>query len=1051
MKNLFVAISDIHISLKNLDVSLQVLEQSLKKSRELKIPLVIAGDLNDTKAVMRAEWVTALIELFIDFEDVTIHIIDGNHDLCNKASSQSSLDFLSLLKNVFLYHDIVHITFEGVEFGLIPYQNTSKDFLHCLEQMRIRGIKNLICHQGFMGAFLGDYVVDTSSIDPEELKDFTAVLSGHYHKHQHVGKNIMYFGSPFTVNFGESNQEKFIWLIEGDKGGINPKPILTNVRRHHQMVLEPGYESQNAPVFWDNMTDKDLLKVVMKGPKEFALSKPKLDHKNVTLVPDIIRQSEKRIDQEIVHKPVQVIDSYLSTASTQHNKNLLRDHLFSIVQEVLNGLSNGINKTYKVVEIEANNFLSYEKLLYNFESKGLTLIEGHDEDHDISTGAGKSSFLDVVCYGLFGKTSKDLKADEVINRKNKKNLKVNITLRSGDGQLVVTRYRKDKEFDNDLYFSYDSNAEVRGKDNRETQSLLERELGLDFDMFLRSSYFTQFGSIDKFLSSSDTEKKKIISEICDTGVYDDMVVLVKDNIKVLKDTLESIEKEAIFEESQLQLTNNNVKDLLSKSEVFEHNKKAHINDLTTKAKAWLREKEESIKDLQEKSEAFETNKKNILNNLEVEKKNWDDTEVIRIQKLKNEIEFREKDIEVLEDKTKVPDKPDFEVQLKVVNDKLEIIKKLESESIKSEVAIRNNEDKIRDLELKIQNAKNKDIETNCDSCFQPISSDAINKQVIKYGEEIEHLKECNVINRGAKRDIDASISLKPELEEKRLNIAVEEANYNNKLKEILKIQDDIKFKNLEIENLQISIKERPVNPNIALIESTEKQLNVYTAQISTKVQENNPYMDKIKEEKERENHYIPLKLQAEALASDLGKKIVAIKTRQEEASTRLDYSLWWKDALHIYIKSYLTDSFIEQINNLANQKLIQMFDGILSLHISATSDTKKGSKEKITLTIFNKNEECSYNSLSGGERCRICFALNLAIAEVTGFNFGFLMFDEVLNGLDDVGKNQVMRVFKDLESQYESVFVIDHTSEFKSLFTNNIMVRKSNGVSSIVQ
>ena len=148
------------------------------------------------------------------------------------------------------------------------------------------------------------------------------------------------------------------------------------------------------------------------------------------------------------------------------------------------------------------------------------------------------------------------------------------------------------------------------------------------------------------------------------------------------------------------------------------------------------------------------------------------------------------------------------------------------------------------------------------------------------------------------------------------------------------------------------------------------------------------------------------------------------------------------------------DSFLEQLNIQANDYLDTLFDGVLKIQLASVTEGKKGVKEKIDQKIFNGNHECSYNSLSGGERRRICLAINLALSDITskslGTSFSLMMLDEIFTGLDNQGKVQTMKLLKELEPRFETILVIDHTEEFKSLFTNVITVRKKGGISTIV-
>ena len=138
--------------------------------------------------------------------------------------------------------------------------------------MKELGIKNLICHQGFLNAFTSEYRQDDSSVDPKELKDFDCVLSGHYHRSQTVGENIRYFGSPFTCSFGEAGETKFIWIIREEKGLIQSSPILTRGRRHYQFDITNLSQLQKR----EDIKAEDFVKVNFSGTKE-EISKVKIE------------------------------------------------------------------------------------------------------------------------------------------------------------------------------------------------------------------------------------------------------------------------------------------------------------------------------------------------------------------------------------------------------------------------------------------------------------------------------------------------------------------------------------------------------------------------------------------------------------------------------------------------------------------------------------------------------------------------------------------------------------------------------------------------------
>jgi DNA repair exonuclease SbcCD nuclease subunit len=290
----FIATSDLHGNLKNIIPFTQVIDQCLKLAREYNCPFYIGGDVNDTKASVRSEFVGILCKLFYEYEDVKKIILVANHDMNNHHNHEEhSLEFMKSLPNTEVI-DTPRVVFN--DWYAIPYRHTNAEVLAELKIAKEQGWKKLLMHQGVMGAKQSEYVLDESSITLEDLKDFDRVLTGHYHSHQTLG-NVTYFGSPFTVSFAEANVDKFIWLISETHGILNMHPIPTGCRKHIQLEWE-----NQIPEVFPYIPTNSIVKVVLKGTKDFCLSvtkedvKLKLGIENVALTTEIVTQMKKRIE-----------------------------------------------------------------------------------------------------------------------------------------------------------------------------------------------------------------------------------------------------------------------------------------------------------------------------------------------------------------------------------------------------------------------------------------------------------------------------------------------------------------------------------------------------------------------------------------------------------------------------------------------------------------------------------------------------------------------------------------------------------------------------------
>lgn len=302
-----VCISDLHFSIHSLDLASRALKQALDKSEELEVPLIIAGDLNDTKALIRGEVANRLIEI-LSYSDNpnNIKILIGNHDLLNEKGDEHSLNFLAP------YAEIIKspVYDDKLETWLIPYRNTPNKLRAALAGIT-KG-STIIMHQGVMGADMGHYIKDSTSLSREVFADFR-VISGHYHKAQDIkcGRPrkgavglFSYIGSPYTVSFAEANDGPKGFKILMSDGILEPVP--TNLRKHiilERSVLEalkPVPEYQSGDLVWLKLTGPLSALAESKktyiGEKLFGHCNFKLD--KITLESEAPKEQMKEAKEE---------------------------------------------------------------------------------------------------------------------------------------------------------------------------------------------------------------------------------------------------------------------------------------------------------------------------------------------------------------------------------------------------------------------------------------------------------------------------------------------------------------------------------------------------------------------------------------------------------------------------------------------------------------------------------------------------------------------------------------------------------------------------------
>jgi DNA repair exonuclease SbcCD ATPase subunit len=133
------------------------------------------------------------------------------------------------------------------------------------------------------------------------------------------------------------------------------------------------------------------------------------------------------------------------------------------------------------------------------------------------------------------------------------------------------------------------------------------------------------------------------------------------------------------------------------------------------------------------------------------------------------------------------------------------------------------------------------------------------------------------------------------------------------------------------------------------------------------------------------------------------------------------------------------DGLIEKISDRAGQLLGVMTEGLYGTRLEQMGQDSKGNQKLILKPVIIKNaSEVPLDDLSGGAEERVALAYDIAVAEAAGEGMPLLL-DEVLSALDAVGKSEAMALLEEV-SKTRPVLVIDHSSEFKAMFSQTIKV-----------
>lgn len=449
----------------------------------------------------------------------------------------------------------------------------------------------------------------------------------------------------------------------------------------------------------------------------------------------------------------------------------------------------------KFLTIKAKNFMQFQKLGIDLCNKGLCLINGEIEGEtfsDSNTAGKTTAIVHTLMWGLFGETLTELKGDDVINDIENKNCKVSIWFIHNNIQYEIIRYRKHKDFKNELHlFTYKDKEKINltKSSNSETQEEITNLFNLNWTIFTNTILFGQ-GNIKRFSELGDTDRKKLLDDILNLSILQEYHSKIKDKIKIISTELVTIKYSIDTNYLRYAQFDGFLKSTITDKDKFEINKKDRINTLLS-----------DIELIQHR----------------IDKLLHDSTEVndvqTKINKLTEVLILLKKDEEQLE-----------AILEKINNIKLNIRKNdIEIINVDKLISINTN---------KIKNILN-DNREDCDSCGNEITDSSKNKFIEKFKNEIIQL-ENNKVNYN---NID--LNKKLELLNNKYNILKTKLfKKNDIIKAIYDLENKIKINkhNLSmVDTLKDSIKDKELQiTNIKNEQNNyDKYIEDYTKELNT--------------------------------------------------------------------------------------------------------------------------------------------------------------------------------------------------------------------------
>ena len=243
----------------------------------------------------------------------------------------------------------------------------------------------------------------------------------------------------------------------------------------------------------------------------------------------------------------------------------------------------------KLKTVRWKNFLATGNtfLEVKLDKEPMTLIVGKN-------GAGKSTLIDAITFSLFGKPFKKINKGQLMNTVNEKELITEIEFSIGQTEWKIRRGIKPALFE--IY----SNGSIINQDAKSTdyQKYLEdKVLKLNFKSFTQIVVLGS-ASFVPFMQLSANDRRVIIEDILDIGIFSVMKNLLKDRSMTLKEETSELEYEIKLVQEKINLHEKHLEEMKAKTD--------------TKRKSDLDKIEETQKEITRLSEEIEEHQDLVL-------------------------------------------------------------------------------------------------------------------------------------------------------------------------------------------------------------------------------------------------------------------------------------------------------------------------------------------------------------------------------------------------------------------------------------------------------
>ena len=376
-------------------------------------------------------------------------------------------------------------------------------------------------------------------------------------------------------------------------------------------------------------------------------------------------------------------------------------------------------------KVRYKNFLStgQQFIEVDLQKSNTTLVVGEN-------GAGKSTMLDALCFGLFQRAFRNIKKDQLINSLNERDCVVEVYFTVGQKSYKIVRGIKPNIFE----IWCDGDMLNQDAAQRDYQKHLEQQI---FKLNFRS--FTQVvilgnASFVPFMQLRARHRRQVVEEILDIEIFSKMNLMFREKAKAQDEIIKQDDFEYSILDTKIEDKKSYIDDISNRSNDLADSKKADLNKAITDISNYEEDVKKVRIDIAElQKEILDETKVNAkhkqLHNLEA--------------KLENTCSKHKKDLSFFQSHNDCPtcqQAIDEAFKSTMISKKAEKIQEVESALGQIEKEIKTNEMKLDTINKTMVTIREKELLIN----RYETSIEEIKKQTTRLAQEIAELTDEKV-------------------------------------------------------------------------------------------------------------------------------------------------------------------------------------------------------------------------------------------------------------------------------------------------------------------